>query len=649
MPTIVDSLVVSLGSDPSCLTSGTRNAQEDYKRLRDDATRTGRDLSEAGKRGSEFFVKMRNEALAFFAVFTAGKGLKAFVSDTVSSNVALGNLSRNLNTNARTLDAWQRTARSFGASAGSVAGLYQSIQGMSQTYSGRLDLSRLQSLTGVSFIDQTTGKLKSLDTIMAQLNRTAQGMDAGRFQAIIGMLGGGQDAATVLEQSTGTLQSRLRQMLRYAVTPQDVQSSQALLADWVRLTSQSEQLGRSFLTHVEPGFHAVLKNLSDWIDKHPEFQRTLDRDGDAIARFLASIDWNKVSKAVDELEQKIEGLPWKGIATDLSALKGDFAELTKLTGGWVNASELLFGLWAGSKFASMLAGVRLLSGLLSAGPIGALIGAAALPAIGAAAGYTLAKGGSPPIAPDTLAPAGSSATGAAAYFRSQGWSPQQTAGIVANLDAESGFNPSITGDHGTAYGIGQWHADRQAQFQKLFGRPIQGSSYAQQLAFVQWEMTHGAFKAAGDALKGAKTEREAGAVVSRLYERPAAADAEADKRAALAELWGARLALARVKTRPQRAGDRAGKAEHDAIVHRSQSAAFLGAFSNTDSPVVYSKALLDVAAHPGPVSNTTTHTTTIQQVHVHIKSTDPKGAAREVGSVLSRPQRLAAVGNTGLQ
>jgi Phage tail lysozyme len=123
---------------------------------------------------------------------------------------------------------------------------------------------------------------------------------------------------------------------------------------------------------------------------------------------------------------------------------------------------------------------------------------------------------------------------ALAFFIRQGWTPEQSAGIVANLEAESGLRPDAVGDGGMAAGIAQWHPDRQAGFAGLMGKPIQGSSFEDQLYFVHAEL-QGAEARAGKALANCATAADAGSVVSRLYERPADTLGEATKRAALAE------------------------------------------------------------------------------------------------------------------
>ncbi|WP_253205747.1 phage tail tip lysozyme [Acinetobacter baumannii] len=114
------------------------------------------------------------------------------------------------------------------------------------------------------------------------------------------------------------------------------------------------------------------------------------------------------------------------------------------------------------------------------------------------------------------------------------WSPEQAAGIVANLEAESGFKHKAIGDSGKAFGIGQWHPDRQAKFKQKFGKDIRQSSYQEQLAFVNWELNNNE-SSAGKKLRQTTTANQAGAIVSRYYERPAAVEAEARKRSSIAQ------------------------------------------------------------------------------------------------------------------
>lgn len=110
---------------------------------------------------------------------------------------------------------------------------------------------------------------------------------------------------------------------------------------------------------------------------------------------------------------------------------------------------------------------------------------------------------------------------AVAYFESQGWSRAQSIGIVANLDLESRMEPGIDQiGGGPGYGLAQWEGPRQRDFAAWSGHDIRGSSFAEQLRFVQHELT-GTERAAGNALRGATDARSAAEIVCRLYERPA--------------------------------------------------------------------------------------------------------------------------------
>lgn len=107
------------------------------------------------------------------------------------------------------------------------------------------------------------------------------------------------------------------------------------------------------------------------------------------------------------------------------------------------------------------------------------------------------------------------------FFVQMGWTKEQAAGIVGNLQAESGVGlryETAVGDGGTAFGIAQWRFERVTNFYKAFGYPLKGSTLEDQLSYVHWELTN-TEKAAGNRLRKAKTAAEAAAIVDQYYER----------------------------------------------------------------------------------------------------------------------------------
>ena len=103
------------------------------------------------------------------------------------------------------------------------------------------------------------------------------------------------------------------------------------------------------------------------------------------------------------------------------------------------------------------------------------------------------------------------------FFLSQGKTPAQASAIVGNLLRESNLNPNAVGDGGKAFGLAQWHPDRQEKAKKLYGE--NWKSFENQLKFIEWELNNSE-KIAGEALKKTNSVWEAGRIISDKYERP---------------------------------------------------------------------------------------------------------------------------------
>lgn len=114
-----------------------------------------------------------------------------------------------------------------------------------------------------------------------------------------------------------------------------------------------------------------------------------------------------------------------------------------------------------------------------------------------------------------------------------GLSFEKAAGITANIQKESGFDPTAGGDGKQAFGLAQWHPDRQADFKKMFGFDIKKSTSDQQLEFLVAELKNKE-SAANTALNKTSTAAEAGASFSKNFERPKDVEGEAASRAKLA-------------------------------------------------------------------------------------------------------------------
>ena len=110
------------------------------------------------------------------------------------------------------------------------------------------------------------------------------------------------------------------------------------------------------------------------------------------------------------------------------------------------------------------------------------------------------------------------------YFRKQGWDEDQTAGILAYIQAESGFrtnafNPAGGGQG--AVGIGQWRGPRIERFKKIFGHDPRDAPLDEQITFFEWELEH-TEKGAANALRQTHDPGAAADTVTKLFGRPGA-------------------------------------------------------------------------------------------------------------------------------
>jgi lysophospholipase L1-like esterase len=141
------------------------------------------------------------------------------------------------------------------------------------------------------------------------------------------------------------------------------------------------------------------------------------------------------------------------------------------------------------------------------------------------------------------------------YFISKGFTPQQSAGIVGNLDAESGVNPriiqgggesdNITVNNRTGYGIAQWTSSGRQQglvdFARSRGLLIEGD-LALQLDYLMKELTEG-YTDVFTAIKAAPDLKTASDIFMTKFERPkdqspSARDGRAARGQKVLELYG---------------------------------------------------------------------------------------------------------------
>lgn len=127
---------------------------------------------------------------------------------------------------------------------------------------------------------------------------------------------------------------------------------------------------------------------------------------------------------------------------------------------------------------------------------------------------------------------------------SMGHSKNESAAILANLQAESSMDPFAVGDKGKAYGLMQWHPSRRQDYTSLFGHTMESvkdkeKAMQEQLQFMEWELKN--TEATGwSRVKAIRdTAASKAATFSRQVVRPGTTEEakanEAERRAKMAE------------------------------------------------------------------------------------------------------------------
>jgi len=472
------------------------------------------------------------------AVETTAIAVAAGVARFASNLEALYFASIRTHTAAANLKAFDLAAQNFGANAGDAT---SSIEGLARQLRTNPGTEGLLAAWGAQARD-AKGNLRDLSNVMLDLREhfAREPLFVAEQQAA--MLG--INEKTLLAMLNGDFArevERQRAQMKNTGFKEATEDAHRFMVQLRDLQVYVEAFGVRVMDALQNKLGMSLEQIKDW----------LATNGPMLADRVATI----MVKLIDLAERV-----GKGIVYVIDKL----IEWDKATDGW--STKLLGALLVLKMFGGfeIIAGVLKLAGafLTLGGNIAAatvsgtgLIGLLGRMGLGTAAfagGYglgTLLNKFLPQSFKDKLgeleamvlasfdnktAREALAANNPAQFLKGFGWTDKEIPAILANLRAESGMNPNAVGDHGQAYGIAQWHPDRQAKFKEVMGMDIRDSGVAEQLEFMTYELRSGAFANVGKLMLAADNTRRIAEIMSRQYEIPAAADAEAKKRGDMA-------------------------------------------------------------------------------------------------------------------
>lgn len=268
MPTVIDSLFVELGIDASKFTKGQKEAIASFKKASEEARTRSKEIEASGQRASQFFSRLRTEAISLFGALAGANGIKDFVVGVTNSDAALGRLSRNIGVSVPTISRWQGVARIAGGSAEQMAASFTSL---SDTFAGWkigivsplvADL-RAISTAGGTIIDVNKGVEQSFLDLSANLQRI-HAQDPARAGLLGRRLGVDPALFDILIRGPTAVKAMLAEVQKLGVvTEESANAAGHLQESWNKAAIAVERAGRAFYPAATGALDFVTGNLTE--------------------------------------------------------------------------------------------------------------------------------------------------------------------------------------------------------------------------------------------------------------------------------------------------------------------------------------------------------------------------------------------------
>lgn len=575
--TIVDDIVVELQLDPSGkLKKASDEAQKGIKNTREGFKKAGDQIEESMKNVGQVIRNVRDQLIGLFAAFTAGKSLKDFVEDTTRTDAQLGRLSRTIGTSVETISTWSNAARQFGGSIEDTSATMKGLVGNFEEFqtTGQSSIIPYLRALHVGFTTTKDGLL-DVNKLLLDFAEAAPKVPGGLPQANFLLKSIGIDDATIqiILKGKKATEELLEEQRKIGITTKaNTEAAEKLLRSWTNMENAAHKVGQTLLTNFGPALQTIfngIKNIADFANEHKDATEAFFVVLTTAVLALSAAIGVTLVKSITLATAAFIATPIGAITAAVVALGVAAYELYE---HWDAFAKFWKSLWT-TAVDDVAKAVKEIKSYLPSWLGGTASGGQAIqvPRPGAKTGGAATKG-------KTAAAGGTSDV---AKLQALGWSKAQAEGIVANLQRESGGRTNAVGDNGAAYGLAQWHKDRQDDFAKFAGHDIRSSTRDEQLAFINYELRNKKYLG-GDKLKQATDAGQAAAIFSRNFERPDKADYEASLRANLAN--GGQGAL----------------------------------------------------GYPGGSGAGSTSTTTIGEINIQTKATDADGIARDIKPALDR-------------
>jgi hypothetical protein len=255
MPTVVDSLVLEFGLDPTKFTAGQRQVLHDLRQLQNESGRGAKEFEAGTRRIVDVFSSLKREAAGLLALFFGGKGVKEFVAHITDADAQVGRFAKTTNMSVENLSAWQNVAKQTGGSAESMTGSMQGLTDEVSKFMLGLDTGSFLPVfnqLGISLFDANR-QVKTASQLFLDLNAAVQGMDPARARALLGSLSIDPATINTLLLAPDALRKLLAaQQELGTATRASSEAARELQEQWGKTTTAAENFGRKIYEFFAP-------------------------------------------------------------------------------------------------------------------------------------------------------------------------------------------------------------------------------------------------------------------------------------------------------------------------------------------------------------------------------------------------------------
>lgn len=353
MATIIDALIVTLGMDAKDFEVKSKGIDKSIRKTDEVTRKMSKDFDAMGKQFSSALASIRNQTVALLAVFTTGKGVKSFITNTVNSSAALGKLSDNIGISVNRLRAYQiANEKAGGSQDGLVNQLKESSNAIAEMKSGIMNEGVTNSFRFGARFGFNEGDLKDAETYLkkrADIVAKYYETDPAQAQLVARQIGLSDDAFEALKRGGDAFEEYIRQAQKVvSINEADAKASE-------KLRRQMVDLKQSFAETAERVSLALIPIFERFGALFQKFSGFISDNKGVFGEWA-----NEASKAIDEFSEAWKRGEFDEDIQTLKDLASAFMDVVKAIitlVGWVwklikawNEGRKAMGKWAADDY-----------------------------------------------------------------------------------------------------------------------------------------------------------------------------------------------------------------------------------------------------------------------------------------------------------